>query len=153
LTKPCCSSFDNSSRLSPLVSGTDHQVTRKPVTMKKTRIYNLVRSHELLAVQFGKANSPHIVQTFSLRVLPQFGEYYQGNCCTKLPACRRYTVTGCSVARRKYFSWNNKRCGIGPKVLEEVDKTVEEYSSLLAGGSRREFVEGRTYSCTFMYIF
>ena len=62
-------------------------------------------------------------------------------------------MTGRSVASRKYFPWDNKSCGIGPKVLEEVDKTIEEYSGLLASTGRREFVEGGTYIRTFIYIF
>lgn len=63
----------------------------------------------------------------------------------KLAAGGRYTVSRRSIAGRENLSRDHKRGRVGPKVLEEVGKTIQEHEGLGAGRRCDECVVAETF--------
>lgn len=121
-------------------------VEKIPVNMKKAKISKL--KVFLSAQNLGdsrRMNNVHMLdELVGTANIPETRETDLSNDGTELTACRGNTVRGRTVTSGERLTRDDEGSRVGPKVLEEVGKTVEEYEGFLGARSSSKFVVSET---------
>jgi hypothetical protein len=146
-TKPSWSSLESSSRVLFFVSGRS-SVEKIPVNMNRAKISKL----EYFSLRTGltakkEGKGVHVAdECVRSTNVPQTSESDLGDDCTKLATCSRYSMSSRSVTSGECFSGDDEGCCVGPEVLEEVGKAVEEDEGFRGTVGFDEWVVGKAFA-------